>query len=67
VGIAFVGHEPGLGELATYLLTGVKGSIFRFKKGGVACVEVYNLTAPPHCQLRWLLAPKQLAAIARGW
>ena len=64
-GVALVGHEPGLGELATYLLTGVGSSSFRFKKGGVGCIEVYKLDPPPRCQLRWLLTPRQMAAIAR--
>jgi phosphohistidine phosphatase len=64
-GIALVGHEPYLGELATYLLTGVRSSSFRFKKGGVACIEVYDATPPIHCQLRWLVTPKQMAAIVK--
>ena len=63
-GIALVGHEPDLGELATYLLTGVRSPSFRFKKGGVACIEVYQVNPPPRCQLRWLLTPRQMAAIA---
>jgi phosphohistidine phosphatase len=62
-GIALVGHEPDLGELATYLLTGVRSSSFRFKKGGIACIEVYDIRPPVSCQLRWLLTPKQMGAI----
>ena len=62
-GIALVGHEPDLGELATYLLTGTRSASFRFKKGGVACIEVYDIRPQVHCQLRWLLTPKQMLAI----
>ena len=63
-GIALVGHEPDLGELATYLFTGTRSASFRFKKGGIACIEVYDICPPIHCQLRWLLTPKQMLAIA---
>ena len=63
-GIALVGHEPDLGQLASYLLTGVRSSNLRFKKGGVACIEIYDLNPPTRSQLRWLLTPKQMAAIA---
>ena len=67
LGIALVGHEPDLGQLASYLLTGERNPSVRFKKGGVACIEVYDLAPPkPHCQLRWLLTPKQMTAIAKS-
>jgi len=65
-GIAMVGHEPDMGQLASYLLTGVRSSNLRFKKGGVACIEVYDLKPPtPRCQLRWLLTPKQMGAMVK--
>ena len=61
--IALVGHEPYLGELATYLLTGLWTGSIRFKKGGVACIKLDCLDPPIRGELRWLLAPRQLKSI----
>ena len=64
-GIAIVGHEPDLGEFATYLLTGAHQSAIEFKKGAVACIELDDVESPPpRGRLRWLLTPKQLQMIA---
>lgn len=38
--VALVGHEPDLGELGSYLLTGRRESFLRFKKGGAACFQI---------------------------
>jgi phosphohistidine phosphatase len=59
-GVALVGHEPDLGELATYLLTGARQPGIRFGKGAVACVEVDDLKPPLRGRLRWLLTSKQM-------
>jgi len=58
--IALVGHEPYLGELATYLLSGVRSGSVSFKKGGVACIEMGDLEPPARGQLLWLLTPGQI-------
>jgi phosphohistidine phosphatase len=62
--IALVGHEPDLGDLATLLIAGKQRSGIRFKKGGVACIELDDFVPPIRGTLRWLLTPKQMAKIA---
>ena len=39
--VALVGHEPWMGELVAWLTTGAPphGSVFAFKRGGVAWLE----------------------------
>ncbi|HET9370742.1 MAG TPA: phosphohistidine phosphatase SixA, partial [Vicinamibacterales bacterium] len=56
--IALVGHEPGMGELAAWLI-GAHTAI-PFKKGGVARIDVATL--PPHGsgQLVWVGTPRML-------
>ena len=63
--VMVVGHQPGLGELASYLMTGAADvSPLPFKKAGVAAIEVDAL--PPHSAglLHWFLSPGHLRAIA---
>lgn len=62
-GVAVVGHEPDLGELATLLVSGRSEYAVRFKKGGVACVDVEDGTEPLRGELAWLLTPKQMRAM----
>jgi phosphohistidine phosphatase len=62
--IALVGHEPDMGTLAGWLLTGRAEPSLRFKKGGAACIEGSRFSPPDDAQLLWLLTPKQLAALA---
>jgi phosphohistidine phosphatase len=55
--VALVGHEPTMGELASYLLTGDAGRLsIDWKKGGVMCLECPALE-PGAAQLRWALPP----------
>ena len=59
--IALVGHEPDLGQLASFLLTGSPSTIpLPFKKGGIACVEAELLPGVQRCTLEWFMTPKQL-------
>ena len=63
--IAVVGHRPGLHELAAYLLTGRgDGMEIGLKKGGAACVRFDGAPTRGAGELRWLLTPKILQAIA---
>jgi len=57
-GIALIGHEPDLGKLATYLLTGERAHGIRFKKGAIACIETGTLSPPSDNELRWMITPK---------
>jgi phosphohistidine phosphatase len=56
--IALVGHEPGLGELAAYLIGAQRALPFR--KGGVCRVEVGGLTGKRAGSLVWFVPPKIL-------
>ena len=57
-GIAIVGHEPGIGELAARLI-GLRHPI-EFKKGGVCRIDVDELPPKDPGALRWFLTPKLL-------
>lgn len=60
-GVALVGHEPDLGELASYMLTGdEKAAPLHFRKAGVATFEVASLTELRPAILRWFLPPSLL-------
>lgn len=63
--ISLVGHEPSLHELASYLVTGDPAiDICTFSKGGVARLRFSDAVAPGAGELRWLLSPKLLRALA---
>lgn len=63
--IAVVGHRPGLHELAAYLLTSDRDGLkIALKKGGVACIRFEEAPTPGTGELRWLLTPKMLRALA---
>ena len=64
--VALVGHQPWLGELVTWLLTGVQsdGSEFAFKRGGVAWLE--GRPQPGRMVLRAFLPPKVLRALGEA-
>lgn len=60
---ALVGHEPWMSELLAWLITGspAAGSMFAFKKGGVAWLE--GPLRPGGMVLRAYLPPKVLRAL----
>lgn len=58
--ILLVGHEPGLSDLISLLVTGKPGGGFALKKGGLAKLEVEKLSAGHCATLVWLLTPKQM-------
>ena len=60
--IALVGHEPGLGELAAFLL-GTRRDI-AFKKGGVCRIDLDAGVARSSGALVWFLTPKILRRLA---
>ena len=63
--LVLVGHEPGIGRLASLLLVGSPTSLaLHFKKGGTLALEADLSRRSPRCVLEWFLAPKQLRAIA---
>lgn len=62
--VAFVGHEPDMGEIASRLMFGDSSGALAFKKGGVACIEVDDGFDSPAGVLHWMLTPKQMRAMA---
>ena len=63
VRIAFVGHEPSIGELAARLI-GSRHPI-EFKKGAVCRIDVDALPPGGPGSLRFLLTPKDLRGIKK--
>ncbi len=61
-GVALVGHEPSIGQLAALLL-GAHASI-PFKKGSVCRIDVVSLPPRGAGTLVWFLPPKALRALA---
>lgn len=62
--VAIVGHEPHLGALVTWLLTGFAESRISFKKGGACLLEFESVPRRGAGSLHWLLAPRQLTQMA---
>lgn len=61
--ILIVGHQPLLGELASFLLSGAEKMEIRLKKGGLCCLEVADLQTDKPVTLHWLLTPRQLRSL----
>ena len=61
--ISLVGHEPGIGELAAWLL-GSRHPL-EFKKGGICRIDVDGGTLRGAGVLRWMLTPKILRALKK--
>lgn len=62
--IALVGHEPSISEFTSRLLGTSSPLVLRFKKGGVALVELDDFKLPVRGELCWFLAPKQMKMMA---
>jgi phosphohistidine phosphatase len=60
--VALVGHEPGLGELAAWLV-GAK-TPFEFKKGGICRIDLPGPPMGGSGQLIWLATPRMLRSLA---
>jgi len=60
--IALVGHEPGLGELAAYLI-GARMPL-PFKKGGICRIDVGGLSSKASGTLVWFVTPRILRKLA---
>ncbi|MEW5916668.1 MAG: phosphohistidine phosphatase SixA [Gemmatimonadota bacterium] len=61
---AVVGHEPHVGRLVTWLMTGSTESHVVFKKGGVCLLDLGVRPSAGGALMHWLLTPAQLRAIA---
>lgn len=58
--VALVGHEPDLGELASWLLTGHAGLWLPLKKGGACLLKWDEQVIVGQGKLAWLLTASQL-------
>lgn len=63
--IAIVGHEPHLGELVTWLMSGVRESRVEMKKGGAGLLEFQGQPGAGVAVLRWLMTSGQLRDLER--
>lgn len=61
--LAFVGHQPDLGDLGCRLLS-ARGTI-ELKKGGVAFIELDGATPGGPGTLHWMLPPRVLRKLGR--
>jgi phosphohistidine phosphatase len=62
--VAIVGHEPDLGEFASYCLSKSQSSFIILKKGGVMKLEMDGPVKPGKCGLCWLMEPYQLIGLS---
>lgn len=62
--VAVVGHEPHLGALVTWLMTGLEESRVAFKKGGACLLEFEERPRRGGGRLLWALTPGQLRDLA---
>jgi phosphohistidine phosphatase len=63
--VAVVGHEPHLGMLVTWLMTGIGESRVELKKGAACLLEFAERPQRGHARLLWALAPAQLRKLGR--
>lgn len=62
--ILLVGHQPLLGEAASFLLSKGKKVEIKLKKGGLCRIEVDRIPPEKAAVLHWMLTPKQLRLLA---
>lgn len=61
--ICIVGHEPHLGSLATWLLSGEDREGIAFRKGGACLIRFWEKPGAATGTLKWLMGPKELAQL----
>ena len=62
--VCVVGHEPLLGVLVTWLMTGLQNSRVEMTKAGAALLEFDSRVAPGAARLHWLLTRRELRRLA---
>ncbi|MFN2564134.1 MAG: phosphohistidine phosphatase SixA [Gemmatimonadaceae bacterium] len=63
--VAIVGHEPHLGQLVTWLMSGLPESRIELKKGGAGLLEFEGQPGPGVGVMRWLVTAGQLRDLRR--
>jgi phosphohistidine phosphatase len=61
--VAIVGHQPNLGRVVTWLMSGVKASRVDLTKGGACLLEFSDSVSAGNGTLQWLLTPSLLRRI----
>ena len=62
--VAVVGHEPHLGVLATWLMTGSRDSHVGLEKGGACMLEIEKQPGARSATMIWLLTPRALEQLS---
>ena len=62
--LLLVGHQPSIGILASFLLTGNSNRSLPFKKGSIYSLELTELPPLSVCNLNWVLSSRMLRQIA---
>jgi phosphohistidine phosphatase len=62
--VAVVGHEPHLGTLVTWLMTGIEESRVPLKKGAAVLLEFPAVPSSGTGRLQWALTASQLGRLA---
>jgi phosphohistidine phosphatase len=62
--LLLVGHQPSIGVLASYLLTGSSSRSLPFKKGSIFSLEMTELPPASIGNLNWMLSSRMLRQIA---
>jgi phosphohistidine phosphatase len=62
--VAIVGHEPGLGAVASWLAAGTERSFVDLGKGGACLLDLGERIEAGEAILIWVLRPSQLRALA---
>jgi phosphohistidine phosphatase len=64
--VGLVGHEPHVGMLIAWFVTGATGLPIPLKKGGAAQLRFAGEPGPGLAELRWVAPPKVLRLIEAG-
>ena len=62
--VAIVGHEPHLGTLITWLMSGLTRSHVELEKGGACLLEMSGNPGARSATLRWALTPEVLERLS---
>ncbi len=63
--VAIVGHEPNLGRVVTWLMSGVKASRVALTKGGTCLLEFSDSVSAGNARLLWLITPSLMRRAGR--
>jgi phosphohistidine phosphatase len=58
--VILIGHEPGLSDLISRIITGGDTASLVIAKGGLAKIRNFSFGDKPSGELQWLLTPRQI-------